>query len=432
MYVPIQLYRFALIFALLLTSLAVLSCGPSTAEQNAQIQTQLDSLLQIEQQITQNSQLNAVFKDVYVQANEGLFQTLLRADLDNMDIIAIINAVKDSVELHKLKVDDQFIVGFPDAHSKKPHFFRYRENPSLYHEAHFNAAGQWEYRLVSKPTTVKYRVHTGSLEAGSTLDGMLRSAEISSRMVQVVNGVLMCKIPFRTHAQPGDTFKVLLAETWFQDSIWISGKVLFAEYGGRVAGHHTAYLYEDEDPKSTFNAHYTPDGEALVYSGLRYPLDRIHVTSSFGWRLHPVTGGRKLHNGIDYSARVGTPAYAVAEGVVTVSGYDDYSGHKIAIKHKDKSSSWYLHLHKRSAQTGQRVQARQVIGTTGASGRVTGPHLHFGFQDERGRWINPALKRMIATPKLQGERLQKLQQQIKTIDQALLRTENLDSEAQDL
>jgi murein DD-endopeptidase MepM/ murein hydrolase activator NlpD len=89
-------------------------------------------------------------------------------------------------------------------------------------------------------------------------------------------------------------------------------------------------------------------------------------------------------------------------------------------------------LHKRSVRTGQRVQARQVIGTTGASGRVTGPHLHFGFQDERGRWINPALKRMIATPKLQGERLQKLQQQIQAIDQVLLRTETLDSEAQGL
>ncbi|NLB63836.1 MAG: M23 family metallopeptidase [Fibrobacter sp.] len=407
--------------------LLLLSCSPSLNEQNSHLQAKLDSLQFTELALQRTLTKYGVYKDVYVEANEGLFQTLSRTGLENLDIINIINAIKDSVELFKLKVDDQFVVGFPAQDSSKPNFFRYKEHAALYHQALLNQDKQWEYQRIEKPTTINYRVHTGSLEAGSTLDGMLRAAEISSRMVQVVNGVLMCKIPFRTHAQPGDTFKVLLEERWFQDSIWISGKVLFAEYGGRVAGHHQAFLYEDEDPKSTFNAHYTRDGEALVYSGLRYPLDRMHITSGFGRRLHPVTGVRRLHNGVDYSARVGTPVYAVAEGVVTVSGYDNLSGNKIAIRHKDNSSSWYLHLHRRSVRNGQRVQARQVIGTTGASGRVTGPHLHFGFKDERGRWINPELKRMIATPKLQGERLEKLKSQIQSINDILNKAESIDT-----
>jgi murein DD-endopeptidase MepM/ murein hydrolase activator NlpD len=148
----------------------------------------------------------------------------------------------------------------------------------------------------------------------------------------------------------------------------------------------------------------------------------LHVTSAYGSRIHPITGKRTVHHGIDYGSPKGTPVYAVAEGVVTISGYDNLSGNKISIRHRDGSSSWYLHLHTRAVAKGAHVNTRQVIGRVGNTGRSTGPHLHFGFKDEKGRWMNPSKKTMIATPKLEGERLSRLKSQAKAIRESLTTT----------
>ena len=356
---------------------------------------------------------------VAVGPGQGLFQVMQEAHLDNPTIAHIIAALSDSVELVKLRVGENFQIGLDPDDPVKVLFFRYAQNPALIHLLTLDSNGQFVYSKVEKPTTVRYHAYTGQLEQGSTLDATLRASGIDSRMVQVVNGVLMCKVSFATHAQPGDQFKVLIQERVYQDSIWIEGNVIYAKYTGRVAGTHEAFLYDDGDPQSTFNAHYTEDGEALVYSGLRYPLDRLHITSGYGMRLHPITGKREMHWGVDYSARPGTPVYAVAEGKVIVSGFDIYSGNKIAIRHKDKSSSWYLHLSSRGVRVGAHVNARQIIGRSGNTGRSTGPHLHFGFKKPNGSWMNPLTKRMIATPKLQGNRLTRLQQQITEIRKLL-------------
>ncbi|MBN2037905.1 MAG: M23 family metallopeptidase [Chitinispirillaceae bacterium] len=349
-----------------------------------------------------------------IKAGQGIFQVLRDLGVDVPTSLQLVNVLRFEVELRFLKAGEKVRLTF-GKDSTTVYELVYQPTIVVDHILKLDTStGTYRYSIHERPTTIRHRIVKGEIEQGNTLNQALLDRNVPQALTQVVNGILMCKVCFRTHARQGDSFCVLLKERFYENT-WIEGSVLYASYTGAKAGFHEAFAYHDEDPKSTFNAHYTPTGEALIHSGLRYPVDHLHITSGYGWRIHPITGARQMHYGVDYKARTGAPVYAVAKGNVVVSSYDQNSGNKIAIRHSDRSTSYYLHLSKRLVRTGQSVRTRQIIGRAGATGRVSGPHLHFGFKNARGRWINPLTKRMIATPKLKGERLERLQDQIKAI-----------------
>ncbi|MFC0513159.1 M23 family metallopeptidase [Mucilaginibacter angelicae] len=116
------------------------------------------------------------------------------------------------------------------------------------------------------------------------------------------------------------------------------------------------------------------------------PLTGLYITSSFGFRRHPVTGIHAFHNGIDFRARSDT-VYAIMKGTVTDAGYDGLLGIHIGIGHGDFTSV-YGHLSQVFVAPDEPVEAGQPIGITGKTGRVTGEHLHFSIRF-RGRYIDP-------------------------------------------
>ncbi len=386
-------------------------------QENAKLEAKADSLKALIAK-AQGGVSKWIVKNDTVRAGDGLFQVLYRMNINEKERGKIVIALQDSVELAALRVGQVFYAALDSAGDVQR--FRFAPNPATVHMLSKTDSG-FAYSRIDKPVTVRQSAFEGALENGSTLNGILYKVGIPGRMVGVVSGILQCKVSFQL-ARPGDKFRILLEEKFYQDSIWISGKVLYAEFDGYRVGHHEAFRYEDPDPKSTFNAHYTEKGEALIFEGLRYPLDRLHITSPYGARIHPITGRRTVHHGIDYGSPKGSPVYAVAAGVVTVSGYDDLSGNKIAIRHRDNSESWYMHLSVRGVNVGTKVAPRQVIGRVGSTGRSTGPHLHLGFKDARGSWMNPAKKTMIATPKLEGNRLARLKKQVADIRKELQQT----------
>ena len=348
-----------------------------------------------------------------VCAGEGPFHVFSRLKQmvknGDADLGKVYLAMQDSVEF-KLRVGERFFVAVdPEGYVQR---FRYAPNVITSHVVVKTDSG-FVYKLVEKPVERRQSVYEGALEEGSTLNGILLKVGIPRRMVGVVSGVLQCKVAFPL-ARAGDRFRILLEDSYYKDT-WVSGKVVYAEFEGRIVGHHEAFRYEDPDPKSSYNAHYTESGDALVFDGLRYPLEHLRITSSYGTRVHPITGRVTGHFGVDYGAPTGTIVHAVAEGEVTVSGYDDLSGNKIAIRHRDGTTSWYMHLSARGVGVGAKVSPGQAIGRVGSTGRSTGPHLHYGFKNAQGQWINPLSKTMIATPKLSGERLARLKEQVKDI-----------------
>lgn len=109
-----------------------------------------------------------------------------------------------------------------------------------------------------------------------------------------------------------------------------------------------------------------------------YPLSKIgRVTSPFGMRVHPVSGVKSFHNGIDIAASDGTPIIAPIAGVLTRS-YHKAGGHQLALVGSSGLRFGFAHLSRYSDHPdGSHVRAGEIIGYTGRSGTVTGPHLHF-------------------------------------------------------
>jgi len=114
-----------------------------------------------------------------------------------------------------------------------------------------------------------------------------------------------------------------------------------------------------------------------------------YSASSFGWRIDPFTGMNAMHEGIDFSAEVGTPVQAAAGGVVVYAGFHPQYGNLIEIDHGNDFTTRYAHLSRLGVQEGDIVQRGRRIAETGSTGRSTGPHLHFEVRF-KGVAQNPA------------------------------------------
>lgn len=118
-----------------------------------------------------------------------------------------------------------------------------------------------------------------------------------------------------------------------------------------------------------------------------WPTDG-RLTSTFGWRLHPVLGVNMFHEGLDIANRAWTPVYATAEGKVKYRGVKDDYGNVVVLEHGNNFETLYAHLNRVVVSQGDVVRRGQLIAYMGSTGRATGPHLHYEVHIE-GRLANP-------------------------------------------
>ena len=136
-----------------------------------------------------------------------------------------------------------------------------------------------------------------------------------------------------------------------------------------------------------------PDSTRTPTGTLQWPLPVAGtITSQFGHRVDPITGEVSSHTGTDIACAEGTPILAAADGIVTVAnGLDSWGGsygYYIQIDHGGGLETLYAHCSSICVTTGQQVQAGQVIGYVGHTGRATGSHLHFEVR-ANGNRVNP-------------------------------------------
>ncbi|WP_232525267.1 peptidoglycan DD-metalloendopeptidase family protein [Motilimonas pumila] len=202
-------------------------------------------------------------------------------------------------------------------------------------------------------------------------------------------------VDFALDIRAGDSFAVLFEEQYANGEYIKTGNILAAEF---INQGDVFQAVRSEDGNF-----YTPEGKAMRKAFLRAPVNFKYISSNFNpRRKHPVTGKVRAHRGIDYAARTGTPVVAAGDGKIIRSGYNQFNGNYVVIKHSEIYVTKYLHLNKRKVKKGQRVGQGDLIGTVGATGRVTGAHLHYEFLVS-GFHKNPKTVKLPEAQSLEGQ-----------------------------
>ena len=110
---------------------------------------------------------------------------------------------------------------------------------------------------------------------------------------------------------------------------------------------------------------------------LQHPIPGAPITSSYGYRVHPIYGDGRMHTGVDFGADTGDPIYAAGDGVVASAGSLGGYGNATVIEHGGGLATLYGHQSSFLVSEGDTVTAGEVIGRVGCTGSCTGPHLHF-------------------------------------------------------
>jgi len=129
---------------------------------------------------------------------------------------------------------------------------------------------------------------------------------------------------------------------------------------------------------------------------LKYQLNPVVIPTEPGYQITTVFGesgsywSSGHHTGLDFANSTGADVYAAKDGVVVEAGWGGAYGNNIVLQHADGTQTRYAHLSAISVTPGQSVTAGQQIGDIGATGNVTGPHLHFEVMDASGNFMDPA------------------------------------------
>ncbi|MFL0355192.1 M23 family metallopeptidase [Erythrobacter sp. GH1-10] len=234
-------------------------------------------------------------------------------------------------------------------------------------------------------------------QVGGSLYRSMRAAGVPVSAVQDYIKALDNQIDMDRQVRSSDEFDIIIAYRRAATGERQAGQLLYAgiDRGGQPK---TQLMRWGED--GTF---YEASGVGEQRNGLVAPVPG-RISSNFGMRRHPILGYRRMHSGMDFSARRGTPIVAVTDGTVAGAGRMGGCGIAVRLNHGNGLSTRYCHMSRMAVSRGQQVRRGQVIGYVGSTGLSTGPHLHYEMY-RNGRAINPATVRFVTRAQLSGTEL---------------------------
>jgi murein DD-endopeptidase MepM/ murein hydrolase activator NlpD len=213
------------------------------------------------------------------------------------------------------------------------------------------------------------------------MNGTLETSLLDAMQQYGLGPYLACRLS-------GDTFQILFSRKYAAGRCIGYGDIIAARYISVTGRDYYAIGFRAANGTMHY---YDLHGKSVQKEFLKAPLRYLRISSGFTHqRLHPIMGIVIPHLGIDYAAPAGTPVYAAADGIVRKKGYDKHNGNHIEIAHGGSYSTCYAHLAtiSGSIRSGNQVTQGQMIGTVGATGLATGPHLDYRMK-RHGTAVNP-------------------------------------------
>jgi murein DD-endopeptidase MepM/ murein hydrolase activator NlpD len=226
-------------------------------------------------------------------------------------------------------------------------------------------------------------------------------------------------VDFQRDLQPEDSFEVLYERLYDQRGKAVgTGEIAYASM--TLSG-KTLRLYRYLAPGADAPQFFTDSGQSVKKALLRTPVDGARLSSGFGMRLHPILGYSKMHRGVDFAAPAGTPIMAAGDGVVESAGPAGAYGNLVVLKHDGIYETAYAHMSRiaRGMRRGTHVRQGEIIGYVGATGRATGPHLHYEVR-VNGEPTNPIAVKIRPGLRLAGAEAAKFHVTAQAIDRELL------------
>ena len=357
---------------------------------------------------------NTVDRMVVSARGDNFGKMLLRAGVGAEEAARAVRALRKTYNPRRLPIGLELKVIFEAPGVGNPRFLGYRFDSSSDRMVHVSrqATGGFTARKVEKIVTHVYSRADGQIET-SLFGAGVKAGVPPGIMLQMIR-LFSFAVDFQRDLHGGEKFQIM-----YRSQKDESGRIVRHSdivYTSLTVGGNARKLYVYEPPKGAVQ-YLNERGQGNRRTLMKTPIDGARLTSRFGYRKHPLLGFTKLHAGVDFGARPGTPIYAAGNGTIVKIGWFGTYGRYIRIRHGSVYQTAYAHMSRfqRGLRVGSRVKQGDTIGYVGNSGRSTGPHLHYEVI-RNGRQVNPMKIALPARKNLKGRELKRFLAYRKEVD----------------
>ena len=350
---------------------------------------------------------------VQIQRGETLEQAMLRTGIGADEARAIVRTLGNAYDVVNIRAGQRFEtaisrprVGRGDARLIG---LTVRTGPATQLTVSRSFDGALRLRELEEQVSTETTVATGEIHG--SLSASAGRLGANSRIVAQAVRLFSHKIDFSRDIQAGDGFTLVFDRTVTESGRTVdTGDLLYAEIKGQV-------FYRFQPEGSNEAKYFDADGKNIRGFMLRTPVDGARISSNFGVRRHPISGYRRMHQGMDFAAPTGTPVFAASDGVVVEARRWGGYGNWVRIRHGNGWETGYAHLSRfaRGLRPGQRVNQGEVIAYVGSTGASTGPHLHHEVW-RHGQRVNPRGAQIPSGSELAGAELAAFHAERRRID----------------